>query len=172
MANAPLIGSEVREGCNWYLQQLAQSEVRTLKDIIKFNEDHPSLSLTQVCFYETKDLYMLFSNSKLDYGPDQNGLKLVDCDDQSPADVQSMLQHCKQWAVTSGFDKLAEEDGVDFLVGPADSFFAGITVAARESYFRAHALLIPNVPTVLAYSTHDFQHRIPLSFLASGLRRS
>lgn len=43
-----VMGSEVRDGCDRYLQQLAQSEVRLMGDIIEFNEDNPELEFDSV----------------------------------------------------------------------------------------------------------------------------
>jgi hypothetical protein len=37
---------------------------------------------------------------------------------------------CKEWAATEGVDKVMEEHGVDIIVAPCDSFFAGVGVGA------------------------------------------
>jgi amidase len=44
------------------------------------------------------------------------------------------LQICRQWAAVEGVDKVIEERNVDAIVGPCNSFFAGIGVGAR-AYF-------------------------------------
>lgn len=42
------------------------------------------------------------------------------------------LEICKQWAATEGVDKVIADHGVDVIVAPADSFFAGVGVGARK----------------------------------------
>jgi amidase len=55
------------------------------------------------------------------------------------------LQICRQWAAVEGVDKVIKEHNVDVIVGPCDSFFAGVGVGAR-AYFSSilyrHLLLI------------------------------
>jgi len=51
----------------------------------------------------------------------------------SPEDTANNLAICKQWAATEGVDKAMREHGVDVIVAPADSFFAGVAVAASKS---------------------------------------
>jgi hypothetical protein len=43
------------------------------------------------------------------------------------------LEICRRWAATEGVDKVVEEHGVDVIMAPCDSFFAGVGVGARKS---------------------------------------
>ena len=51
----------------------------------------------------------------------------------SVEETMKNLHICTQWAGTEGVDKVIEEHGVDVIVAPADSFFAGVGVGASES---------------------------------------
>jgi len=51
----------------------------------------------------------------------------------SPGDTAKNLAICKQWAATEGVDKVMREHDVVVIVAPADSFFAGVAVAASRS---------------------------------------
>lgn len=53
-----------------------------------------------------------------------------------PADERERkLQICRQWAATEGVDKVILEHEVDVIIGPCDSFFAGVGVGARACSF-------------------------------------
>lgn len=50
----------------------------------------------------------------------------------SEEEREKNLEICRQWAAIEGVDKVIEEYGVDVIVAPADSFFAGVGVGARK----------------------------------------
>jgi hypothetical protein len=52
----------------------------------------------------------------------------------SSADTDKKLKICKQWAATEGVDKVIQDHGVDVIVAPADSFFAGVAVGGSEAH--------------------------------------
>ncbi|PVH86312.1 amidase signature enzyme [Cadophora sp. DSE1049] len=94
--------SQAREGCEKYLSSLAYTKVHNLKDIIELNDSNVATE-----FDETLDMSM-------------------------PADERERkLQICRQWAATEGVDKVILEHEVDVIVGPCDSFFAGVGVGAQ-----------------------------------------
>jgi amidase len=51
-------------------------------------------------------------------------------------ETNKKLEICKQWAATDGVEKAqtASAYGVDVIVAPADSFFAGVAVGASQSH--------------------------------------
>ena len=50
----------------------------------------------------------------------------------SPEETVKNLAICREWAATAGVDKVIKDHGVDVIVAPADSFFAGVGVGARK----------------------------------------
>ncbi|KAF2498920.1 amidase signature enzyme [Lophium mytilinum] len=97
-----IMRSQARAGCEFYLKSLENPRVRNLQDIIAFNAANPEKE-----FDEAQEMSM--SNEA----------------------TQKNLRICKQWAATEGVDKVIEEHGVDVIVAPCDSFFAGVGVGAR-----------------------------------------
>jgi amidase len=51
--------------------------------------------------------------------------------------TKKFLETCKRWAATEGVDKVMKEHGVDVIVAPSDSFFAGVGVGASGQKFRS-----------------------------------
>lgn len=64
--------------------------------------------------------------------PNQNGLLKAQAMEMSAEDIARNLGICKRCAGTEGVDKVMEEHGVDVIVAPADSFFAGVAVGANK----------------------------------------
>ncbi|KAH9209837.1 amidase signature domain-containing protein [Leptodontidium sp. 2 PMI_412] len=105
--------SQAREGCEKYLSSLAYTKVHNVKEIIEFNDSNVATEFDEnLC-------------------PNQNGLRRA-LDMNMPADERERkLQICRQWAATEGVDKVILEHEVDVIVGPCDSFFAGVGVGAQ-----------------------------------------
>ncbi|KAL5328043.1 hypothetical protein ACEPPN_005750 [Leptodophora sp. 'Broadleaf-Isolate-01'] len=105
--------SQAREGCEKYLSSLAYTKVHNLKEIIEFNDSNVATEFDEnLC-------------------PNQNGLRRA-LDMNMPADERERkLQICRQWAATEGVDKVILEHEVDVIIGPCDSFFAGVGVGAQ-----------------------------------------
>ena len=81
-----------------------------------------------------------------------------------PADErEKKLQICRQWAAIEGVDKVIKEHNVDVIVGPCDSFFAGVGVAAR-AYLRSASPSVANKFTEYPLAS------IPLSYVESSGR--
>lgn len=67
-----------------------------------------------------------------DVCPNQDKLtNLIDMYDPDE-DMTEYLNHCKTWAAIESVDKAVSEHNVDVVVCCSDSFFAGVSVAARE----------------------------------------
>ncbi|ESZ98762.1 hypothetical protein SBOR_0868 [Sclerotinia borealis F-4128] len=108
-----IMRSQARDGCKKYLSSLEYSKVNDLKDIINFNQANAAI--------EFDDMFC----------PNQNGLEKALEATMSAEDLEKNLQICRQWAATKGVDKIIEECNVDVIVGPCDSFFAGLGVGAN-----------------------------------------
>lgn len=68
----------------------------------------------------------------LGYCPNQGGLSGLITESKPDDEVSEWLEECKRWAATEGIDKVTSEQGVDVVVCCSDSYFAGVSVAARE----------------------------------------
>ncbi|KAF2441737.1 amidase signature enzyme [Karstenula rhodostoma CBS 690.94] len=108
-----ILHSQVRAGCEYYLGTLHDNELKTLQDIIDYNSSHSD-----------KEFHEVFC-------PNQNGLIKAQSAHMSPEETVKNLEICKKWSATEGVDKVIAEHGVDVIVAPADSFFAGVGVGAR-----------------------------------------
>ncbi len=47
-------------------------------------------------------------------------------------ETERNLKTCLVWAAREVVDKVIQEHGVDVIVAPSDSFFAGVGVGARK----------------------------------------
>ncbi|KAM6533989.1 hypothetical protein FALCPG4_006928 [Fusarium falciforme] len=65
------------------------------------------------------------------YCPNQGGLSRLVTESKPDEEVSEWLEECKRWAATEGIDKVTSEQGVDVVVCCSDSYFAGVSVAAR-----------------------------------------
>ncbi|KAH6995912.1 amidase signature domain-containing protein [Ilyonectria sp. MPI-CAGE-AT-0026] len=108
-----MIMQQGKNGFERYLNSLEVSKVRTLAEIIKFNEDNADIELHK------------------DYSPNQDLLTKLLNDSKPDEDVSEWLEHCKRWGATEGIDKITSEHAVDVVVCCSDSYFAGVSVAAR-----------------------------------------
>ncbi|KAF2806717.1 amidase signature enzyme [Mytilinidion resinicola] len=108
-----LMRSQTRAGYEFYLRSFEDPKVRSLQDTIAFNAANPETEFDEV------------------FCPNQNGLLKAQDMSMSDEETQKNLQICKQWAATEGVDKVVAEHGVDAIVAPCDSFFAGVGVGAR-----------------------------------------
>ncbi|KAJ4226433.1 hypothetical protein NW759_005020 [Fusarium solani] len=108
-----IIRCQGKNGIERYLKALKFSKVRTLEEILQFNEDHAEVELDK------------------GYCPNQGGLSGLVTESKPDAEVSGWLEECKRWAATEGIDKVTSEQGVDVVVCCSDSYFAGVSVAAR-----------------------------------------
>ncbi|KAI9148400.1 Calcium-transporting ATPase [Paramyrothecium foliicola] len=98
---------EGKAGIERYLEHLEYSKARTLDAVVEFHMDHPQLE------FDKDRLINLINKAN----PKERLMERLDA--------------CKQWAATDGIDKVVQEHGVDVVVCCSDSFFAGVSVAAR-----------------------------------------
>nr|UMZ45363.1 hypothetical protein [Paramyrothecium roridum] len=104
---------EGKAGIERYLEHLEYSKARTLDAVVEFHMDHPQLEFDK------------------DYCPNQDRLINLINKANPKERLMERLDACKQWAATDGIDKVVQEHGVDVVVCCSDSFFAGVSVAAR-----------------------------------------
>ncbi|KAH8779991.1 amidase signature domain-containing protein [Diaporthe sp. PMI_573] len=98
-----IINQEAKSGIDRFLQFFEYSKVRTLNDLVIFNDEHADV--------------------EFDKGP------LIEAS-RPGEDQTARLESCKKWAATEGIDKAVSQHGVDMVVCSSDSFFAAISVAA------------------------------------------
>ncbi|KAF2105614.1 amidase signature domain-containing protein [Lophiotrema nucula] len=108
-----IMRSQARAGCEYYLGTLDDPKITSLQDIIDFNNAHPEKEFDEV------------------FCPNQNALIKAQIMSMSREDTEKNLNICKQWAAVDGVDKVIKEHGIDVIVAPCDSFFAGVGVAAQ-----------------------------------------
>ncbi|KAF4513450.1 hypothetical protein G6O67_000720 [Ophiocordyceps sinensis] len=108
-----IIRQQAKAGFERYLKALKFSKVRSLEEVIEFNQAHANVE---------------FNN---DYCPNQDGLVGILKASRPDQDAARSLEHCKRWAATEGIDKAISEHGVDVVVCCSDSYFAGVSVASR-----------------------------------------
>lgn len=131
--------SQARDGCESYLKTLEDPKVKNLQDIIDFNirnaekEFDEGMSISE-SFLQLHNRF-LNSNPSIVYCPNQNGLIKAQKVSMSPKETKKNLEICRQWAAAQGVDKVIEETGVEVIVAPADSFFAGVGVASSKLQF-------------------------------------
>lgn len=105
-----------KNGIERSLQELEYSKVRTLQDVIAFNEQHPDAEFDK------------------DYCPPNDNLGHL-ADGAGPDDSPEMaewLAQCRNWAAVEGIDKIVAETGVDVVVCCSDSFYAGVSVGSGK----------------------------------------
>ncbi|KAI0098026.1 putative glutamyl-tRNA amidotransferase subunit A [Nemania sp. FL0031] len=98
---------DLRRELTAYLQDLEESEVRSLQDVIKFNKAHAEEELPP-------------HHSKQDFFISSQELEL------SQDEYDRALRHLRYISRDSGVDYVLEQHGVDVIIGPADSFLTSI----------------------------------------------
>ncbi|KAM4063679.1 amidase [Hirsutella rhossiliensis] len=108
-----IIRQQAKAGFERFLKALKFSKVRSLDEVIEFNQAHADVEFNK------------------DYCPNQDGLVGILKASRPDEDAAESLEHCKRWAATEGIDKAISEHGVDVVVCCSDSYFAGVSVASR-----------------------------------------
>ncbi|RDW76971.1 amidase signature (AS) enzyme-5 [Coleophoma cylindrospora] len=103
--------ADFRPLMNEYLESLEESPVRSLKDIIKFNEDHADKELPP------------------DH-PQQDRLTRAQDFYLEPENYQKSLQYIRRMSRDEGIDKTLAQYDIDVIIGPADSFLSTLASAA------------------------------------------
>jgi amidase len=119
-----IMRSQARAGCDYYLRTLDGSDLKTLEDIIAFNESNADNEFDDGRYALHYPSRLTTNNPFLVFCPDQIGLLKAQSSSMSAADTAKNLAICKRWAAIEGVDKVMPH-GVDVIVAPCDSFFAG-----------------------------------------------
>ncbi|KAK7738882.1 hypothetical protein SLS63_002219 [Diaporthe eres] len=116
--------ADLKKELNAYLQDLEESQVRTLQDIIDFNIEHATEELPP--HHPRQDEFLKTQEQQI-----------------SPEDYEQHLAHLRSAATVDGIDRILDEYGLDVILGPADSFItsfatgSGYPIAAMPlSYLR------------------------------------
>ncbi|KAI4101518.1 MAG: hypothetical protein LQ339_005015 [Xanthoria mediterranea] len=118
----PTVG-EIRDSINQTLAALPSTPVRSLADIIKFNDDHPDLQA----------------------GLDQTYHILAQEDNTPPSILARARQAMKHRAGKDGIDKTLSDFNLDAIIAPIDSPIS--TVAALAGYPTATMPLGYHIPS-------------------------
>ncbi|KAH7327793.1 amidase signature domain-containing protein [Stachybotrys elegans] len=105
--------SDMKRDLTAYLQDLEESEMRTITDIIMFNEKHADEELPP-------------------HHPRQD--TLIKCENQnvSRTEYDRLFAHMRKVARDSGVDRVFNTHGVNVIIGPADGFIS--TMATSSGY--------------------------------------
>lgn len=116
--------ADLKKELNAYLQDLEESRVRTLQDIINFNIEHATEELPP-------------------HHPRQDEFLKAQEQQTSPEEYERHLEHLRRAAAVDGIARILDEYGLDVILGPADSFItsfatgSGYPIAAMPlSYLR------------------------------------
>lgn len=123
------------------MEDLAESEVRSLADIIKFSEEHPELEFFDRKFRPfdglNSDLIISLINTPKTECPNQQSL-IDNLNKSLPLEIVSQaLKAMRKEAGTEGLGKAIDESDLDVLVAPTDSPIS--TVAALAGMFQHFA---------------------------------
>ncbi|KAI8723213.1 Amidase domain-containing protein [Fusarium sp. LHS14.1] len=110
-----IIRCQGKNGIERYLKGLRFAKIKTLEDVIRKHKEFSG--------WEFED--------GMRYCTDQAGLEALLAESRPDNEVLEWLEQCKRWAATEGIDKVTSEKGVNVVVCCSDSYFAGVSVAAR-----------------------------------------
>ncbi|KAI1453883.1 putative glutamyl-tRNA amidotransferase subunit A [Annulohypoxylon moriforme] len=102
---------DMQSALNDYLKNLEESEVRSIRDIIDFNNQHAD-------------------NELPGHHPRQDVLIEADEVQLSRETYQRHLAHLRKVCRDEGIDSILEHYGVDIIIGPADSFITSLATGS------------------------------------------
>ncbi|KUJ15904.1 amidase signature enzyme [Mollisia scopiformis] len=103
--------ADFRPLMNEYLEGLEESPIRSLKDMIEFNEAHADKELPP------------------DH-PQQNRLVRAQAFHSDPVRYEQSLNYIRRMSRAEGIDKALSQYDIDVIIGPADSFLSTLAAAA------------------------------------------
>ncbi|OQE17313.1 hypothetical protein PENSTE_c021G09390 [Penicillium steckii] len=101
---------DMKQSLNEYLEDLEESEVRSLADIIEYNKKHADVELPPT--HPRQDFFIKSENQRT-----------------TPAEYQRHLAHLREVARDRGFEKVFDTHGVDVIIGPTDSDLRSLAAA-------------------------------------------
>lgn len=113
----------MKRSLNVYLEELEESEVRSLAEVIEYNNKHadielPPSKLKTLSFESTS---MVFPTNVFSAHPKQDFFIKSENLNTSPAVYDRHLAHLREVTRDRGFEKVFETHGVDVIIGPTDS---------------------------------------------------
>ncbi|KAJ5648058.1 hypothetical protein N7490_004430 [Penicillium lividum] len=106
-----IIQADMKPQLNAYFESLAESEVRSLAEVIEFNEKHADLELPP-------------------HHPRQDNLINSENQQLSTEDYDRNLSYLRQMGGEKGVDMALKQYGVDVILGPIDSGLTSLATAA------------------------------------------
>ncbi|KAJ5379413.1 hypothetical protein N7509_012532 [Penicillium cosmopolitanum] len=102
--------ADMKRSLNEYLEDLEESEVRSLAEVIEYNNKHADVELPPT--HPRQDFF-------------------IESEDQrtSPAEYERHLAHLREVARDRGFEKVFKTHGVDVVIGPTDSGLRSLAAA-------------------------------------------
>ncbi|KAJ5098877.1 hypothetical protein N7532_005878 [Penicillium argentinense] len=101
---------DMKRSLGEYLQDLEESEVRSLADVIEYNNKHADIELPPT-------------------HPRQDFFTKAEDQTTSPAEYERHLAHLREVARDRGIEKVLQEHGVDVIIGPTDSNLRSLAAA-------------------------------------------
>lgn len=105
--------TDLKRDLKAYLEDLAESEIRSLKDVIDYNTKHADLELPPD--HPHQDLF----------------LKAQDMN-TSPEDYERHLSNLRRLSRDQGVERVLNEYGVDVILGPTDSGLTSMASAGGK----------------------------------------
>lgn len=101
---------DMKRSLNEYLEDLEESEVRSLAEVIEYNEKHADVELPPT--HPRQDFFTKSENQRT-----------------STEEYDRHLKHLREVARDRGFEKVFESQGVDVIIGPTDSDLRSLAAA-------------------------------------------
>ena len=122
---------DMKQSLNEYLEDLEESEVRSLAEIIEYNKKHADVELPP-----SKNMISLLHsklpNSTSSVHPRQDFFIKSENQRTTPAEYQRHLAHLREVARDRGFEKVFDTHGVDVIIGPTDSDLRSLAAAGGK----------------------------------------
>ncbi|KAI1869717.1 uncharacterized protein JN550_005698 [Neoarthrinium moseri] len=108
-----VLKTDMKKLLNQYLEDLPESKVRSLQDVIDFNKKHAEQELPP--HHANQDFFLQTQDQEL-----------------SSEEYKNTLQHLRHVTRDQGIHKILQEYDLDVIIGPADSFITSL--AAGSGY--------------------------------------
>lgn len=124
-----------------YLQDLAECEVRSLQDLIDYNNEHADVELpprmgnhSPSCLRVDVDVLQQFRLTYQADHPRQDNFIKSQNQNTSAEDYERHLLHLRSVARDRGVERVFEIYGVDVILGPTDSGLTSLATGGGKKY--------------------------------------
>lgn len=118
---------QLRDLINSFLRSFDSCKVRSLQELISYNDVHAHEAFCIGRHTARTHLYLAYL--AIPACPNQDDLHKVQGDSSDPNLISKALEHIKHVG-RSGLDHVFEAEAADLIAAPSDSFFALLTAAA------------------------------------------